>query len=187
MTPVLASFSNSSFYRSDDALPVPPFPLVRRVVSSSPIADMFTGPPATPAVSKPLPIIRTLARVPASSSQDDVTDVSALSAVVAVSLPTSYYTGFRPSTQRRRRMSLRTSCQGILTSTRSSLTSSPRHSASCKRLLNTDPSQRLNANGAVQVKARPWFAGVDWDKVTASEAAFIPQVTDPESTVYFDL
>ena len=146
-----------------------PFPKIHHVVSSSPITDMFTSPPVTPAVSKPLPIIQTSPRVPASSTEDDVTDVSALSAVVTVSFPTSSYMGFRPSTRRRPRRSSRTSCQGILTSTRSSLTSSLRHSASCKRPPNTDPSQRLNANGAVQVQAHPPFAGVDWDKVTASE------------------
>ncbi|KAL5488012.1 RIM15 [Sanghuangporus weigelae] len=55
-----------------------------------------------------------------------------------------------------------------------------------KRLLNVDPSQRLGANGAAEVKAHPFFAVIDWDKVTTSEAAFIPQVTDPESTDYFD-
>lgn len=53
-------------------------------------------------------------------------------------------------------------------------------------LLKTDPSERLGANGADEVKAHPFFAGIDWDKVTATEAAFIPQVTDPESTDYFD-
>ena len=125
----LTSFSNSSFSRSSDAPPVSPLPKIHHVISSSPITDMFTSPPATPAVNKPLPI-QTSPRVPASSTQDNVTDVSALSAVVAVSLPTSYYTGFRPSMQRRRRMSSRMSCQGILTGTRSSLTSPLRHSTS---------------------------------------------------------
>ena len=76
-----ASFSNSSFYQSDDAPPVPPIPQIHRVVSSSPIADMFTSPPATPAVSKPLPTIQTSPRVPASSTEEDVTDASASSTV----------------------------------------------------------------------------------------------------------
>lgn len=55
-----------------------------------------------------------------------------------------------------------------------------------QRLMTQNPSQRLGANGADEVKAHPFFAGIDWDKVTATEAAFIPQVTDPESTDYFD-
>ncbi|EJF61140.1 hypothetical protein DICSQDRAFT_155239 [Dichomitus squalens LYAD-421 SS1] len=55
-----------------------------------------------------------------------------------------------------------------------------------QRLMTLDPTKRLGANGADEVKAHPFFAGIDWDKVTTTEAAFIPQVTDPESTDYFD-
>ncbi|TFK75762.1 hypothetical protein BDN72DRAFT_809354 [Pluteus cervinus] len=55
-----------------------------------------------------------------------------------------------------------------------------------RRLMTLDPTERLGANGAEEVKAHPFFAGIDWDKVTSSEAAFIPQVSDPESTDYFD-
>ncbi|KAI9512254.1 hypothetical protein F5148DRAFT_1273870 [Russula earlei] len=55
-----------------------------------------------------------------------------------------------------------------------------------ERLLTVDPQRRLGANGADEVKAHPWFTGIEWDKVTTTEAAFIPQVTDPESTDYFD-
>ena len=56
-----------------------------------------------------------------------------------------------------------------------------------KRLLTVDASQRLGARGAAEVKEHPFFAGIEWDKVSTVEAAFIPQVTDPESTDYFDL
>jgi serine/threonine-protein kinase RIM15 len=55
-----------------------------------------------------------------------------------------------------------------------------------QRLMTLDPMQRLGANGAEEVKAHPFLAGIDWNTVTTSEAAFIPQVTDPESTDYFD-
>ena len=55
-----------------------------------------------------------------------------------------------------------------------------------KALMTLDTSERLGANGADEVKAHPFFAGIDWDKVTTTEAAFIPQVDDPESTDYFD-
>ena len=55
-----------------------------------------------------------------------------------------------------------------------------------ERLLTVDPLRRLGANEADEVKVHPWFADIEWDKVTTTEAAFIPQVTDPESTDYFD-
>ncbi|TFK55894.1 kinase-like protein [Heliocybe sulcata] len=55
-----------------------------------------------------------------------------------------------------------------------------------ERLLTLDPSRRLGANGAGEVKDHAWFHDIEWDKVTSAEAAFIPQVTDPESTDYFD-
>ncbi|TFK43655.1 hypothetical protein BDQ12DRAFT_643254 [Crucibulum laeve] len=55
-----------------------------------------------------------------------------------------------------------------------------------KALMTLDPNERLGSAGAEEVKAHPFFAGIDWDKVTTNEAAFIPQVTDPESTDYFD-
>jgi serine/threonine-protein kinase RIM15 len=64
--------------------------------------------------------------------------------------------------------------------------SSPEARDLMERLLTVDPQRRLGANGADEVKAHPWFAGIEWDKVTTTEAAFIPQVTDPESTDYFD-
>jgi serine/threonine-protein kinase RIM15 len=55
-----------------------------------------------------------------------------------------------------------------------------------KRLLTLDPTQRLGCNGADEVKAHPWFSDMEWDSITSKEAAFIPQVTDMESTEYFN-
>ena len=55
-----------------------------------------------------------------------------------------------------------------------------------QRLMTLDPARRLGANGADEVKAHPFFSDINWDTVTDSEAAFIPQVTDAESTDYFD-
>jgi len=55
-----------------------------------------------------------------------------------------------------------------------------------RRLMCIDPSTRLGANGADEVKEHPFFKSIEWDKVTSTEAAFIPQVSDPESTDYFD-
>ncbi|KAG8902350.1 hypothetical protein FRB99_004564, partial [Tulasnella sp. 403] len=54
------------------------------------------------------------------------------------------------------------------------------------RLLTNDPKQRLGYNGAEEVRNHPWLKDIDWDKVTTTEAQFVPQVTDPESTDYFD-
>lgn len=53
-------------------------------------------------------------------------------------------------------------------------------------LMTIEPNERLGSRGADEVKAHPFFEGIEWDKVTATEAAFIPQVSDPESTDYFD-
>jgi serine/threonine-protein kinase RIM15 len=39
-----------------------------------------------------------------------------------------------------------------------------------KSLLTLDPNERLGSGGAEEVKAHIFFAGIDWDKVTASEA-----------------
>ncbi|KAH7887614.1 RIM15, signal transduction response regulator [Phlebopus sp. FC_14] len=55
-----------------------------------------------------------------------------------------------------------------------------------QRLMDIDPTTRLGAKGADEVKYHRFFEGVEWDKVTSTEAAFIPQVSDPESTDYFD-
>jgi serine/threonine-protein kinase RIM15 len=55
-----------------------------------------------------------------------------------------------------------------------------------KALLQPDPSRRLGAEGPGQVKSHSFLSSVDWDHVTTQEAQFIPQVTDPESTDYFD-
>ena len=55
-----------------------------------------------------------------------------------------------------------------------------------ERLMTLDPARRLGANGADEVKNHPFLSDINWDTVTTSEAAFIPQVTDAESTDYFD-
>ncbi|RXW21945.1 hypothetical protein EST38_g3900 [Candolleomyces aberdarensis] len=53
-------------------------------------------------------------------------------------------------------------------------------------LMTVEPSERLGSRGADEVKAHPFFHGIDWSNITKTEAAFIPQVSDPESTDYFD-
>lgn len=55
-----------------------------------------------------------------------------------------------------------------------------------EKLLVFDPTKRLGYHGAQEVKAHPFFNDIEWDKVMQSEPQFVPQVTDPESTDYFD-
>lgn len=55
-----------------------------------------------------------------------------------------------------------------------------------ERLMTTEIPRRLGYNGATEVKSHLFFAEIEWDKVTTTEAQFVPQVTDPESTDYFD-
>ena len=54
-------------------------------------------------------------------------------------------------------------------------------------LMCTDPKRRLGSGGPEEIKSHPFFKGYDWDNVTAEPGPFVPQVTDPESTDYFDL
>ncbi len=55
-----------------------------------------------------------------------------------------------------------------------------------EKLMCMDPKQRLGARGADEVKAHPWFTEVDWVNLCNLDANFVPNVTDPESTDYFD-
>ena len=55
-----------------------------------------------------------------------------------------------------------------------------------ERLLCSDSKRRLGANGSDEVKAHPWLDGVDWDNLLNGEVDFVPAVTDPENTDYFD-
>lgn len=54
------------------------------------------------------------------------------------------------------------------------------------RLLCPDSTRRLGAKGAEEVKRHPFLRGIDWSKLREYEGNFVPQVTDPESTDYFD-
>ncbi|XP_051143592.1 uncharacterized protein LOC127260008 [Andrographis paniculata] len=46
--------------------------------------------------------------------------------------------------------------------------------------------QRLGANGAEEIKAHPWFNGIDWNSIYHSEAAYIPEVKDELDTQNFE-
>ncbi|XP_019178378.1 PREDICTED: serine/threonine-protein kinase tricorner-like [Ipomoea nil] len=49
-----------------------------------------------------------------------------------------------------------------------------------------DVTKRLGSNGANEIKAHPWFHGVDWDRIYHMEAAFIPEVNDELDTQNFE-
>ena len=70
-------------------------------------------------------------------------------------------------------------------------------SAEAKDLMNKmlcmDPKQRLGANtgekypsGGAEIKAHPWFNGVNWDTLLEDEAQFVPAPENLEDTEYFD-
>ncbi|XP_011029816.1 PREDICTED: serine/threonine-protein kinase tricorner isoform X2 [Populus euphratica] len=53
-----------------------------------------------------------------------------------------------------------------------------------KLLCNVD--QRLGTKGADEIKAHPWFKGIEWDKLYQINAAFIPEVNDELDTPNFE-
>ncbi|KAK3190345.1 hypothetical protein Dsin_029906 [Dipteronia sinensis] len=53
-----------------------------------------------------------------------------------------------------------------------------------KLLCNVD--QRLGTKGADEIKAHPWFKGIEWDKLYKMKAAFIPEVNDELDTQNFE-
>ncbi|EYU32562.1 hypothetical protein ABFS82_14G026400 [Erythranthe guttata] len=54
----------------------------------------------------------------------------------------------------------------------------------CKLLCNVE--QRLGTRGADEIKAHPWFRGVDWNRLYQMKAAFIPEVNDEMDTQNFE-
>ncbi|KFK36169.1 hypothetical protein AALP_AA4G087000 [Arabis alpina] len=53
------------------------------------------------------------------------------------------------------------------------------------RLLVHEPEKRLGAKGAAEVKAHPFFQGVDWENLTLQKAAFVPLTEGIADTSYF--
>ncbi|KAL9227601.1 hypothetical protein vseg_003273 [Gypsophila vaccaria] len=47
-------------------------------------------------------------------------------------------------------------------------------------------NQRLGSNGADEIKAHPWFDGIDWGRIYQMDAAFIPEVNDELDTQNFE-
>ncbi|CAI5461553.1 unnamed protein product [Closterium sp. Yama58-4] len=53
------------------------------------------------------------------------------------------------------------------------------------KLLHPEPSLRLGARGAEEVKAHPFFAGIRWETLAQEQAAFVPSPDSPHDTGYF--
>lgn len=55
------------------------------------------------------------------------------------------------------------------------------------QLLRLDPTKRLGHNGADEIKAHPWFAGLDWAAVAAkaNPAPYVPTLKDAFDTTLF--
>ncbi|KAH7654427.1 Non-specific serine/threonine protein kinase protein [Dioscorea alata] len=62
---------------------------------------------------------------------------------------------------------------------------SPEAKGLISRLL-CNVEQRIGTKGAHEIKAHPWFKGVQWDKLYQMEAAFIPEVNDELDTQNFE-
>ncbi|KAL6494991.1 hypothetical protein OROGR_030910 [Orobanche gracilis] len=53
------------------------------------------------------------------------------------------------------------------------------------RLLTEDPTQRLGAAGASEVKQHPFFRDINWDTLARQKAAFVPASEGATDTSYF--
>lgn len=54
------------------------------------------------------------------------------------------------------------------------------------RRLITDANERLGINGVAEIKAHPFFAGVDWRKIREKKAPYIPELKSDIDTTNFD-
>ncbi|KAL0392887.1 UNVERIFIED_CONTAM: Serine/threonine-protein kinase CBK1, partial [Sesamum radiatum] len=54
----------------------------------------------------------------------------------------------------------------------------------CKLLCSVE--QRLGMRSANEIKAHPWFKGIEWKKLYQMKAAFIPEVNDELDTQNFE-
>ncbi|XP_057299989.1 microtubule-associated serine/threonine-protein kinase 2-like isoform X2 [Hydractinia symbiolongicarpus] len=55
-----------------------------------------------------------------------------------------------------------------------------------KRLLVQEPTERLGAGGAKEVKEHEFFEHVNWNSLLRQKAEFVPVLDDDEDTSYFD-
>ncbi|OMO83200.1 hypothetical protein CCACVL1_11521 [Corchorus capsularis] len=54
------------------------------------------------------------------------------------------------------------------------------------RKLLCNVEQRLGTRGAYEIKAHPWFKGIEWDRLYQMEAAFLPEVNNELDTQNFE-
>ncbi len=54
-----------------------------------------------------------------------------------------------------------------------------------KRMI-TNPKERLGVNGVWEIKAHPFFAGINWKKIRDKPAPFIPKIKSQIDTSNFD-
>lgn len=54
-----------------------------------------------------------------------------------------------------------------------------------KRLI-TDPSERLGINGTAEIKAHPFFAGIEWKNIRNKEAPIRPEIKSEIDVSNFD-
>ena len=56
-----------------------------------------------------------------------------------------------------------------------------------RRLLDRDPARRWGDKDVAEIKAHPFFLGVDWGALLAQQARapFVPKLSGGEDTVYF--
>jgi len=54
------------------------------------------------------------------------------------------------------------------------------------RRLIADPNERLGINGVDEIKAHPFFYGIDWKNLRYKEAVYIPKVLHSLDTSNFD-
>jgi serine/threonine protein kinase len=51
----------------------------------------------------------------------------------------------------------------------------------------SDPSKRLGKNGADEIKAHPFFKGIDWDNIRSTmKPPFVPEIQNDYDTKYFE-
>ncbi|KAL6951364.1 hypothetical protein ACO0OE_000599 [Hanseniaspora uvarum] len=55
-----------------------------------------------------------------------------------------------------------------------------------KRLLVINPKDRIGYKNVEEITQHPYFDDLDWDNVYNEEAEFVPNVSNPEDTDYFD-
>ncbi len=52
--------------------------------------------------------------------------------------------------------------------------------------MNHNPSERLGAGGAIEIKEHVLFSNLDWENLLFRKAEFVPQLAGPDDTSYFD-